>query len=175
LAGLVLWEGNLFDNLIGTRWGYGVFQYSNDKFLNWITVGTQLNIGNFTTELDYYFGSRYMDYSAMVNNDAFANSFVRDQSVSLNLKYNFGQWRPSIKGVWNQRFDQNLGSIAYQTAGIQAVVEYYPFANNNFLQDLRFHAMYAYSFTDFKGNFASLEQQNNHTFLIGMRWLFKAK
>jgi len=181
LAGLLLWEGKLFDNLIGTRWGYGIFQHSGDKCLNWITVGTQLNLGKFTTELDYYFGDRYMNYSSVVDGNRNFDAFVLDQSVSLNFKYDFGKWKPFIKGVWNQRYDKSpldggiSHFVAYETSGVQAVVEYYPFLENKYMQDLRFHAMLAYNTTDFKGAFAHLESQNSVTALVGMRWLFKAK
>ncbi len=67
-----------------------------------------------------------------------------------------------------------LTGNAYQNIGIQAVVEYYPF-NNKHTKDLRFHAMYGYQSTDFEEEFANLSVQNENTFLIGMRWLFKVK
>ncbi|MDL2214958.1 OprO/OprP family phosphate-selective porin [Dysgonomonas sp. OttesenSCG-928-M03] len=174
LAVNVLWEGNLFDGMIKTRWGYGAFQHEKSKFYNWLTAGTQLNLGNFTTELDYYLGNRDMDYGYMVDNDELGSRYVRDQSVSLNLKYDFGRWKPFVKGTWNQRHDKNYGSNAYQSKGIQAVVEFYPFTNK-LVKDLRFHAMYAYGNTDFQGEFGDLSNKDTHTLLVGTRWLFKVK
>ncbi len=174
LAMLTMWEGNLFDNVLKTRWGYGIFQHSKKKFYNWVTLGTQLNINKFTAELDYYTGYRNMDYGYMMDNDSLGLRYVKDQSVALNLKYDFGKWRPFIKGTWNQRHDKDFESDAYESWGIQAVVEVYPFTNK-YLKDLRFHTAYMYSHSDFQGEFAKLSNTDTHTLLVGTRWLFKAK
>lgn len=170
----VLWEGDLFDKMLKTRWGYGAFQHEETKFYNWLTLGTQLNIKNFTTELDYFLGSRNMDYGSIVDDPDLGLRYVRDQSAALNFKYNFGKWRPSIKGTWNQRHDKGFDSNAYESMGIQAAIEFYPFTNK-LVKDLRFHAAYAYTNTDFKGEFKEIDNKDSHLLLVGTRWLFKAK
>lgn len=170
----VLWVGDLFDKKLRTRWGYGAFQHEKSKFYNWLTLGTQLNLGNFTTEADYYLGSRNMDYGSIVEDTDLGTRYVRDQSVSLNFKYNFGRWRPFIKGTWNQRYDKDFDSNAYESLGIQAVVEFYPFTKE-VIKDLRFHLAYAYSNTNFQGQFSSLSNKDTHLILGGTRWLFKVK
>lgn len=174
LAFNALWEGSLMNGMLKTRWGYGAFQHDKKKFYNWLTAGTQVNIGKFTTELDYYFGNRNMDYGSVVGNEELGARYVRDQSVSLNLKYDFGKWKPFVKGTWNQRYDKGFDSSAYQSTGIQAVVEYYPFTNS-LVKDLRFHAMYSFNSTDFKGEFNNMGNKDVHSILVGTRWLFKAK
>jgi hypothetical protein len=174
LAGLFLWEGNLFDGILKTRWSYGGFQHNKKKLFSWITAGIQLNIEKFTAELDYYNGARYMDYGSVVEDDNLGQRYVQDQSAAVNLKYDFGKIKPFIKGVWNQRHDKDFGSNAYRNTSIQAVVEYYPF-DNQYIKDLRFHAMYAFGVTDFQGNFSDLSNQKTQTLLVGMRWLFKVK
>jgi len=174
LAVNVLWEGSLIDGMIRTRWAYGAFQHRKSKFYNWLTAGTQFNFGKFTTELDYYLGNRDMDYSADVNDAELGTRYVRDQSAAINLKYNFGKWRPFIKGTWNQRHDKKFESNAYESLGIQAVVELYPFTRE-LAKDLRFHAAYYYGNTNFQGEFSDLSSKDTHTILVGTRWLFKAK
>jgi hypothetical protein len=169
-----LWEGNLFDGTLKTRWGYSAFQYTESKFYHWLTAGTQLNLGGFSTELDYYLGDRTMDYTSTVGLPAANPRAVRDQSAAVNVEYVFDKWRPFIKALWNERYDKALGSAAYESYGIQAVAEYYPFHREE-LKDLRFHAAWMYSRTDFRGTYAALASQNRHTFLLGMRWLFKVK
>lgn len=170
----LMWEGNLFDGALRTRWGLNTFQHDGSKFYNWLTAGTQVNLGKFTTELDYYLGNRDMDYGSVVGDDDLGSRYVRDQSAALNFKFNLGKWRPFIKGTWNQRKDKKFNSNAYESFGIQAVVELYPFTNQ-YVKDLRFHAMYGYSNTDFQGQFNNLDNQDMHTLLVGTRWLFKAK
>lgn len=174
LAATVLWEGSLFNNVLKTRWGYGAFQHDKKKFYNWITLGTQLNVDKFTAELDYYNGYRNMDYGYVMDNDSLGLRYVKDQSLALNLKYDFGKWKPSVKGVWNQRHDKDLGEDAYDSKGIQAALEFYPFTNS-LIKDLRFFAAYSYSNTDFKGEYSSLDNKNEHQVVVGTRWLFKAK
>lgn len=173
LAGSILWEGNLFKDVLKTRWAYSAFQHEGTKFYNWFTLGTQLNIGKFTTELDYYYGSRDMDFGDVVGIEDLGARYVLDQSAAVNLKYDFGMWKPSVKGVWNERKDKRLDENAYGNLGIEAVLEVYPFGG--LTKDLRFHAAYSYSNTDFKGSYRDLDNTYNHTFLVGMRWLFKVK
>ena len=174
LAGLFLWEGSLFDELLRTRWGYGGFQHDKKKLLNWITVGTQLNVDNFTAELDYYYGDRYMDYGDVVSSNDLGTRYVQDQSAALNLKYNLGKVKPFIKGIWNERHDKDSGSSAYENFSVQTVVEYYPFTNEH-VKNLRFHAMYSLQGTYFQGDFSDLRDRYDQTVLVGMRWLFKVK
>ena len=173
LAVNFLWEGDLFNEVLKTRWGYGLFQHNSKKFYGWLTLGTQLNLNKFTAELDYYGGNRNMDYGYMVDNTELGARYVQDQSLGLNLKYDFGKWRPSIKGIWDKRFDKNYDKTAYEDMGVEAVVEYYPFSG--LLKDLRFHASYYFTSTHYKGMYSDLANEDNHTALVGMRWLFKAK
>lgn len=170
----ILWEGDLFEKVLKTRWGYGVFQHSKKKFYNWITLGTQLNLGDFTTELDYFSGNRNMDYGSVVDSTDLGLRYVHDRSVALNMKYNFGRWKPSVKGVWNQRHDKIYDNDVYISKGLEAVLEYYPFTNS-LIKDLRFHVAYVYTNMDFQGEFDQLKNQDTHILLAGTRWLFKAK
>lgn len=170
----VLWVGNLFDKMLRTRWGYGAFQHSKSKFYHWITLGTQLNIGHFTTEIDYFSGNRNMDYGSMVDSTDLGLRYVHDRSAALNLKYNFGKWKPSVKGSWNQRHDKVFDSNAYISKGIETALEFYPFTNS-LVKDLRFHVAYAYLNMDYQGEFRDLKNKDSHILLMGTRWLFKAK
>lgn len=173
MAGSVLWVGNLFKGVVKTRCGYTAFQHSDSKFYQWVTAGVQLNAGKFVSELDYYLGSRNMDYSSLVGTTS-EYRYVQDQSASVNLELNLGKWRPFIKGVWSERYDKKFDSAAYDNWGIQAVAEFYPFTQE-VLKDLRFHLAYSYNQTDFKGQFTSLESLDTHAVTLGMRWLFKVK
>ncbi|MCD7970414.1 MAG: OprO/OprP family phosphate-selective porin [Alistipes sp.] len=174
LGATFLWEGNLWDGKVKTRWAYSAFQHTRTRFYNWVTTGIQGNAGGFTVEADYYLGERNMDYGTIVDEASGTLSFVRDQSAALNLKYTAGRWHPSVKGVWNQRRDRELGRRAYDGWGIQALIEFYPFTAK-YVKDLRFHAAWWYNRTDFAGPYAGLPNSGGHTALVGMRWLFKAK
>jgi hypothetical protein len=160
--------------MIKTLWGYGAFQHDDKKFYSWITPGTQLSLGKFLMQADYYYGYRDVDYSEEVNDISLGRRYVRDQSVSLNFRYDFGIWKAMAKGVWNQRHDMNYQSVAYESWGAQAALEFYPF-KNSLLKDFRFHAAYYYNETNFKNTFHDLNSVGEHTFLVGIKWFFKAK
>lgn len=172
LAGVFLWEGSLFNNALKTRYGYGAFQHDASKYYNWITIGNQINIQKFTAELDWYMGDRDMNYGDVVQNDL-GLRHVRDNSVSVNFKYDLGKVKPLIKGVWNKRRDQ-LNSSSYINGGVQAAVEYYPFTDPT-LKDLRFHVMYAYNRTNFNGIYNDLDGINGNQIIAGLRWFLKIK
>ena len=174
LAVNLMWQGSLLNNMVKTRWGYGAFQHSKTKLYNWLTLGTQLNIGKFATELDYFLGSRNMDYGSIVEQEDLGSRYVRDQSVALNLYYNLGKWKPALKGTWNQRLDKEFDNNAYESIGLQAALEFYPF-EKPLLKDLRFHAAYVYNNTDYQGQFAGMGNKDTHLVLVGTRWLFKVK
>lgn len=175
VGGSVLWEGSLFSDVVKTRWAYTLLQHSGHKAYSWITAGVQLNTGILTTELDYYFGDRNIDYTSVIRADDSKLSFVRDQSASANFKLNLGKWHPFIKGTWNNRRDKDLGSDAYTNWGVQAAVEFYPFLGHKLVDDLRFHVAYAYNDTDFKGEWSAMKNRDQHMIIAGMRWLFKVK
>lgn len=167
----LLWVGNLMDGKIRTRWGYGAFQHDDKKFYNWVTIGTQVNINKFIAELDFYHGDRNMDYGSIVNDSTLGIRPVRDQSMALNLKYNFGMWRPSIKGIWDKRHDRDFHKDAYERKGFETVLECYPFSSA-IMKGLRFHLAYTYCKTEING---SDKNTNAHTIFAGTRWLFKVK
>lgn len=173
LAGLFLWEGSLFNNVFRTRYGYGAFQHDASKYYNWITIGNQINLKKFTAELDWYMGDRDMDYGDVVQNEDLGLRHVRDNSVSVNFKYDLGKIKPLIKGVWNKRRDQ-INSSSYINGGVQAAVEYYPFTDPA-IKDLRFHLMYAYNRTNFNGIYNGLDGINGNQIIAGMRWFLKIK
>lgn len=171
MAGLLLWEGSFFKDVLKTRYSYGLFQHNANKFYNWITLGTQLNIHKFTAEFDAFMGERQMDYGSVVGNPTLGVREVRDGSYSVNLKYDFGVVRPQLKCVYNKREDKLSGGY-YDSKGIQAVAEIFPF-KKPLLVNLRFHAMYSFLNTKFHGVYSALGEQNQNTILVGTRWFFR--
>ncbi len=173
LAAAAMWEGSLFDGVIGTRIGYAAFQHNSSEIYQWTTAGLQVNTGVLTTEFDFYHGDRMMDYSSTVAIRT-GKHHVRDMSGSANFKFAFGKWRPSVKGIWDRRKDMELNSDAYDNLGIQALLEYYPFAEG-LLKDMGFHAMYSYKNTEFEGAFSDMESTGVNTALVGMHWIIPVK
>lgn len=159
-AFLFLWEGDLWNGMLKTRYSYGLLQRDKNKFNKWITLGTQLNLGRLIAELDLYRGEKltYIEEAQILG---------IDYSLSLNLTYALGKFKPVVKGIWNYRKHCDTKEKIIDSSGIQFAMEYAPF-EDPLLQDFRFHTAYFYS-----GDKASDSNQN--TALAGIRWLLKIK
>jgi len=133
------WNGNLFDNLIQTRWGGGL-QSEADGYNNWmLMLGTKLNLPKFQVFFDYMMANETLDRlkytpmsSTVLVKDAKYNSFV------LKAEYQpIPQLNIFAQGLYetakNDLTDNKMTGIGYF-----AGVEYLPFEK----QDLRFFLAY---------------------------------
>lgn len=159
------WEGDLFNGLINTRYGLGVFQYDKHTNLPWLTLGTRLNLPKFFAELDYYNGKKRADLFDKAN-----PMLVKDQSLILNMAYSLGKFTPMLKAVVDKRQADaksliTVGADNRSCKSIQAAVEYRPFEHEN-LKDLSFHMAYA-------NKHFNTNQGNQHLFLFGIAWMVK--
>ena len=133
------WNGNLFDNLVQTRWGGGL-QSEADGYNNWLLMlGTKLNLPKFQVFFDYMMANEQLDRlkytpmsSTVLVKDAKYNSFV------LKAEYQpIPQLNIFAQGLYetakNDLTDNKMTGIGYF-----AGVEYLPFEK----QDLRFFLAY---------------------------------
>ena len=133
------WNGNLFDNLIQTRWGGGL-QSEADGYNNWmLMLGTKLNLPKFQVFFDYMMANEALDRlkytpmsSTVLVKDAKYTSFV------LKAEYQPApHWNIFAQGLYetakNDLTDNKMTGIGYF-----AGVEYLPFEK----QDLRFFLAY---------------------------------
>lgn len=169
LAALTLWEGNLFNNLLKTKYGFGIFQHDGGTFYNWITLGTQINVESFTTELDMYKGKRFIDFNDIVGTDIIGEKLVHDLSLSVNFKYRINKIVPQLKLIWDER-ENRKSNGNYQSKKIQCAFEYFPYHTGT-MSNLSFHLVYGYAFTKYNGSFkTSQSAQKNSTVLVGLTW-----
>lgn len=133
------WNGNLFDNLIQTRWGGGL-QSEADGYNNWLLMlGTKLNLPKFQVFFDYMMANEQLDrlkYTPMSGTtlvkDAKYNSFV------LKAEYQpVPHWNIFAQGMY-ETAKSDLPNNELKGIGYFAGVEYLPFEK----QDLRFFLAY---------------------------------
>ena len=136
------WNGNLFDNLVQTRWGGGL-QSEADGYTNaLVMLGTKLNLPKFQVFLDYMMANDQLDrlnYTPLSNNgsatpvkDAKYNSFV------LKAEYQPApEWNIFAQGLY-ETANSSLANNEFKGIGYFAGVEYLPFKE----QDLRFFLAY---------------------------------
>ena len=133
------WNGNLFDNLIQTRWGGGL-QSEADGYNNWLLMlGTKLNLPKFQVFFDYMMANEQLDrlkYTPMSGTtlvkDTKYNSFV------LKAEYQpVPHWNIFAQGMY-ETAKSDLPNNELKSIGYYAGVEYLPFEK----QDLRFFLAY---------------------------------
>ena len=133
------WNGNLFDNLIQTRWGGGL-QSEADGYNNWmLMLGTKLNLPKFQVFFDYMMANEQLDRlkytpmsSTVLVKDAKYNSFV------LKAEYQpVPHWNIFAQGMY-ETAKSDLPNNELKGIGYFAGVEYLPFEK----QDLRFFLAY---------------------------------
>jgi len=133
------WNGNLFDNLIQTRWGGGL-QSEADGYNNWLLMlGTKLNLPKFQVFFDYMMANEQLDrlkYTPMSGTtlvkDAKYNSFV------LKAEYQpVPHWNIFAQGMY-ETAKSDLPNNELKSISYYAGVEYLPFEK----QDLRFFLAY---------------------------------
>ena len=162
------WNGNLFDNLIQTRWGGGL-QSEADGYNNWLLMlGTKLNLSKFQVFFDYMMANEQLDRlkytpmsSTVLVKDAKYNSFV------LKAEYQpIPQLNIFAQGLYetakNDLTDNKMTGIGYF-----AGVEYLPFEK----QDLRFFL--AYIGRSRENKLTNVTTDTNHV-SIGLMYRIKA-
>ncbi|MEK6450499.1 MULTISPECIES: porin [Myroides] len=167
---LGLWQGELFDGKLKTRYGYGLLQHDASRYYNWVTIGNRLDIDNLQIEADWMFGYRNLNYSSILDleNDL-GNTYIKDNATTLSLKYKIDKVVPYVKGMYSKRNDLDNGN-AYSVVGVQGAVEYYPFSEPLF-KDIRLFASYNYQNTTFDKNLSNLSDSHQHQVICGVRWL----
>ena len=138
------WNGNLFDNLVQTRWGGGL-QSEADGYNDWLLMlGTKLNLSKFQVFFDYMMANEALDRLAYTplskdsNNNILAIKDTKYNSFVLKAEYQPApHWNIFAQGLYetakNDLTDNKMTGIGYF-----AGVEYLPFEK----QDLRFFLAY---------------------------------
>ena len=138
------WNGNLFDNLIQTRWGGGL-QSEADGYNNWmLMLGTKLNLPKFQVFFDYMMANEALDRLAYTplskdsNNNILAIKDTKYNSFVLKAEYQPApHWNIFAQGMY-ETAKSDLPNNELKSIGYYAGVEYLPFEK----QDLRFFLAY---------------------------------
>ncbi|MTG98640.1 MULTISPECIES: porin [Myroides] len=169
-GGLFLWEGNLFNNHLQTRYGYGLMQHNSNRYYNWVTLGNRVSVDKWMMELDWMYGYRNVkDAQLDLIQHKENTTYVKDNTTTMTLRYKFNKVSPFVKAMYNYRDDLDA-NIAYAQKGIMGAIEYYPFEEKLF-KDLRLFAVYSYIDYDYKKVQQKPKDNDEHQLYIGVRWM----
>ena len=181
LAFVSNWRGNLFDGKVKTIWSYSLFTEAKGTFMNYIALGTQLNLGKFAMEYDYKWSDEQLDrtglVSTLVPDDLYPYALRNTQYIGhwLHVYYRVSpKVNLALVGMldiakWKGDTDplKPAGSdVIANDWGFIPTVEYYPWSNVN----LRFFVNYVgriYDYSDYAKTRLGLKDYNTGRFQVG--------
>jgi len=174
------WRGSLFEGKVKTIWSYSLFTEAENTFMNYIALGTEVNLGKFVLAYDYKWSNEQIDRTGIISETvpddlypyALAKTLYKSHWVhahyKLNDKINFSLFGMVDIADWNDdTLDPQKTSDHIRTAyGIIPTIEYYPWKNLN----LRFFANYVgrfYNYSDYAKNRFGVDDYTTGRFVIG--------
>ena len=152
----LLWKGS--HGGIDLLYSVNVLEYAKRRFLSFVTLGHQINMGDFTLQLDW------MNRTVMNYFDFDDFSVMADLSWSASEKLNvFGKVTYDLNKDNAADFCVLPGT---ELTRVGAGVEYFPIKNS---RNVRLHGTYSYAWGK-NGNLAGTVW-NNHSFVsLGITW-----
>lgn len=183
LTYILNWNGSLFNNLIQTRWAFGVQTEAKDTYTYTTALGTKLNLPTFQLAFDYMHDNCDLDRGMLASQeglpylqsvgarffkDVTYNSFIAKAEYQPSSKWNLflkGLYETaSVKDV--KHFDDNYR----KSYGYFAGVEYLPFAD----QDLRLFVTYIGRKAEYNKNIDFLSKKDSNRISLGIIYRIKA-
>lgn len=147
LAGVVNWRGSLFDGKLNTIWSYSYFNEAKNTGMNYIALGTELNLGKLVIAYDYKWSDEQLDrtgyisttvpdtaYNYALKNCNYVGNWINIQyriTPKINLAIvgmlDVARWRNSAENGGNT----SGSDIMSKNWGYIPTVEYYPWKDLN--------------------------------------------
>ena len=144
LGAVVTWRGTLWDGLVNTLWSYSITNEAQSIFKNYLALGQQLNLKNFTLSYDFKISKEDLDRTGIISQEIPRNEYgyvLRNTlyySHWLKADWNFlPKWHVTFTGYidyadWLDDEDPAKNTNRIRTAyGYVPTVEYYPWNDIN--------------------------------------------
>ena len=146
LAYIFNWNGSFFDNMLQTRWAWGMQQEADNKLNTMLTLGTRLNLPKFQAFFDYMRADESLDRLRYTSVYTLGTTPKYLEDTSYNTFVLKGEYQPAeqinlfVQGMYEtaNAKESKLPTATYdnerKSFRYYAGVEYLPFKD----QDLRF-------------------------------------
>ncbi|PVX52514.1 phosphate-selective porin O/P [Balneicella halophila] len=179
------WNGNLFSDVIKTRWAVALQTDAKDKHTYSITLGTMLNLPNFQLAFDYMRDDSDLDRLLVASNDAKDYFMSTNTPVNIfeDVTYNSfiakaeyqpsSSWNLFVKGIYETA---NVAELEYiddnfrKSYGYYAGIEYMPFED----QEMRLFLTYLGKKVKFEGNTNLFSNYDKNRISLGVIYRIKA-
>ena len=134
----LMWRGS-FSSWWNTLWSLNFIEDRSSRFMNYISLGNQIVLDNFTWELDFQNRAGFGQ----------SNPFLTDWSVVSNFEYRVGKFNFLLKGGYDINKKDNFDDkgVAYDLAVLPGDEYFYAGGGFEFFplegrDDIRIHAIY---------------------------------
>lgn len=149
LTYIVNWNGSMFDNMLQTRWSWGIQTQARHKYSRMIVFGQKLNLPTFQWYIDYMGAFDGLDRLKIASGEL-SNFMAPGQSYFSDVHYNSfiskmewqfaPQWNFFAKGMYETASVSKMEKLKdyRKSYGYFAGVEYYPDKTQDFRVSLTY-------------------------------------
>lgn len=179
LTYIVNWNGSFFNDILQTRWSWGIQTQARGKYSRMLVLGQRLNLPKFQWYIDYMGAFDGLDRLRIATGDLGhllneSNAYFSDvhyHSFITKANWQFApQWNLMLKGICEKSSVSKIEELKnYRTSyGYMASVEYFPVKQ----QDFRIFLAYIGRKYDFKESTA-LKNYSTNRIELGMMYRIK--
>lgn len=179
LTYIVNWNGSFFNDILQTRWSWGIQTQARGKYSRMLVLGQRLNLPKFQWYIDYMGAFDGLDRLRIATGDLGhllneSNAYFSDvhyHSFITKANWQFApQWNLMLKGMCEKSSVSKIEELKnYRTSyGYMASVEYFPVKQ----QDFRIFLAYIGRKYDFKESTA-LKNYSTNRIELGMMYRIK--
>ncbi len=179
LTYIVNWNGSFFNNMLQTRWSWGLQTQAHGKYSRMLVLGQQLNLPKFQWYIDYMGAFDGIDRLQIATNDLASflpagNAYFSDvhyNSLITKANWQFApQWNLMVKGTYETASVSKIEQLKdyRKSYGYLASLEYYPVKQQDFRVFLAYVG-HKYDFSDKCG----LKDYNTNRIELGFMYRIK--
>lgn len=175
LTYIVNWNGSFLDNLINTRWSWGIQTQARHKYSRMLMLGQKLNTSHLQWYVDYMMEWDGLDALRIASSEISPDAYMSDvhyKSLVTKANWQFApQWNLMLKGTYETASVSKIAQFKNyrKSATYLGSLEYYPVKDQN----LRVSLSYIGRHVDYSSK-SNLDDFDTNRFELGFMYRIKA-